>query len=134
MGEVISISRVSDIDIFSQFDDQCPQIPEDVDALIPRSAHKAVHKTAPVEIGHSFRNHCIIVVVLALLVLAAVKIGTGALINQVSHAKLETKSLDTEHRNNQTSWQAYIRLLEADPIYQRIIEERRLYSIQFPGQ
>lgn len=134
MGDVIDISRVTDTDIFSQFDDQCPQIPKEIDVRIPKSARKAVHKSENRQAGNKFRNHCLVVLTLALIILLAVKLGTNALIGRVDHEKSAGNRPNVDYRLNQATWDAYIRELEADPIYQKILKEKQLFALKYPTQ
>lgn len=130
MGEVISITRVSDVDIFSQFDAQCPGIPEEINTRIPRSARKAVMKT-PYQTGeHNFRNHCAVVVVLSLAVLIAVKFATGAITQQAGYSPLQISLQNTAFRESQATWLAHIQSLENSAGYQQLLEEKRLYALQ----
>ena len=137
MGDVISISRVSDVDIFSQFKAECPEIPEEIDNRIPKSARKAVAHQPPATRSHQFRNHCVFVVVLSILVLAAVKFISSAVAEQVSFNRFESgvggigSEVDTTYRNNRDAWLVHIKTLESHPVYERIVEEKRLYALHF---
>jgi len=134
MGDVISISRVSDVDIFSQFDGQCPEIPAEIDARIPRSARKALEKSVYHEVENNFRNHCVLVVVASLLVLAGVKLTTNAITARVGLHQPQAELLSTDYRNSQSEWAAQIQRLESDPAYQRVLEEKRLFALEYAGQ
>lgn len=131
MGEVISISRVSDIDIFSEFDSQCPSIPEDIDQRIPRSARKAVTRSGALNDQNVFRKHCAIVVALSLCVLFIVKFVSGAVSSQMDLQYRDFEGDVATHRASKSAWAAYIESMESDPYYQRVIREKQLYSRQY---
>ncbi len=128
MGDVISISRVSDVDIFSRFDAQCPQIPAEIDNRIPNSARKAVVKSTQSDEHYHFRNHCIVVVVLSFVVLAGVKYVANIMAQSSAADGAITERGDTSYRDKQASWLEQIKLMELDPAYQRVLEEKRLYA------
>ncbi len=132
MGDVISISRVNDIDIFSEFDSQCPSIPEDIDQRIPRSARKAVTRPGALNDQGVFRKHCAIVVALSLSVLFIVKFVSGAVSSQMDLQYRDFEGDVATHRTSQTAWAEYIETMESDPYYQRVIREKQLYSRQYP--
>ncbi len=131
MGEVISISRVSDVDIFSQFDAHCPSIPEEIDSRIPRSARKAVDNNIRSDRPHHFRNHCVILVVLSVVVLAAVKLASSAIARQTTTGQAEIAQSNTDFRHHKDTWQAQIKSMENHPAYLRVIEEKRLFAQQY---
>ena len=131
MGDVISISRVSDVDIFSEFDAQCPAIPDNIDSRIPHSARKAVGNR-PLDRDHNlFRKHCAIVVALSVCGLLIVKGVSGAISSQSGMRGLDFQQSSTDHRVSQSSWLAYIRKLENDAFYQHVQQEKQLYSLQY---
>lgn len=132
MGDVISISRVSDSDIFSEFDSQCPSIPEDIDQRIPRSARKAVVRSSASYDQNVFRKHCAIVVALSLCVLFVVKFVSGTVSSQLGMQYRDLEGDVAKHRASQRAWAAYIQTMETDPYYQRLIREKQLYARQYP--
>jgi hypothetical protein len=131
MGDVISISRVSDVDIFSEFDAQCPDIPENIDSRIPRSARKAVDKGVLDRDHNLFRKHCAIVVALSVCGLLIVKVVSGAIAAQSGMRSVDFEHSATDHRLSQSSWAAYIRKLENDAFYRHVQQEKHLYSLQY---
>ncbi len=133
MGDVISISRVSDVDIFAEFDAQCPTIPDDIDSRIPRSARKAVDGRGAQGDQTLFRKHCAIVVVLSLCILAIVKFVSGSIATQLGMQYRDFESSNTSHRQSQAAWAGYISTMEQDAYYQRVVKEKQLYQQRFPG-
>lgn len=132
MGDVISISRVSDVDIFAEFDSQCPSIPEDIDFRIPRSARKAVDKPGSQNDQSLFRKHCAIVVLLSLGILAIVKFVSGSIATQIDMQYRDFENHGVSHRQSQATWAEYISTLEQDAFYQRVLNEKKLYLQQYP--
>ncbi len=133
MGEVINISRASDLDIFSEFDAQCPSIPEEIDTAIRACALGAVNQNTSAAKPASFRAICVVVVLVSLVALAAVKGLTSRMAanTYTSHYGLS----DTEQgewRQTRESWQAYISQLESDPVFLHLQREKELFQQQYP--
>ena len=135
MGEVISISRVSDLDIFSEFDAQCPEIPEDIDKIISHSAENAVGKPNYPQHTGSFRVACIAVVLSSLVALAGVKFVASQLTGNFSGSKYGDISATgkKEWRESRESWESYITHLENDPRVVHLQIEREMFQQQYPA-
>lgn len=134
MGEVISISRVSDLDIFSEFDSQCPSIPHEIDVLVRQSAEKAVDKRNHSEKPASFRAACVAVVVLSLIALAGVKFVASQVPGNYSSGRYAdaTANMSKNWRESRESWQAYITHLQNDPLMVHLQAELKLFQQQYP--
>lgn len=124
MGDVISLTRVTDVDIFSEFDAQCPSIPESIDLAIPRSAGKAIGKAEAGAEKKGYRTHSFLLIALSLLVLFTVKLIVGAMPSQ----SVDLTSTNTSYRQSQETWLSFIETLESDPLHQRVLEEKRLFA------
>lgn len=133
MGEVISISRASDLDIFSEFDAQCPTIPEEVDTAIRACALNAVAPYTSATKPASFRAACGVVVLVSLAALVVVKGLTSrmATTTSVAHYGL-SDTAQGEWRKTRESWQAYISQLEKDPVFVHLQREKKLFQQQYP--
>lgn len=134
MGEVISISRVSDLDIFSEFDALCPAIPQALDDEIRQSAENAVDKKQPNEKPGSFRAACVAVVLLSLVALAGVKFVAGQVADKYSSSRYGDvqANMSKNWRKSRESWQAYITHLQNDPLMIHLQAEQKSFQQQFP--
>jgi len=134
MGEVISISRVSDLDILSEFDSQCPAIPIDIDQSIRQSAESALESRGRTRQYVSFRMAGILVVAVSILALVMVKYVSNHLANGLSSTQINSAFLSgsPQWRESQVSWAAYIQKLENDPVVVQLRTEQELFRQQFP--
>ncbi len=135
MGEVISISRVSDLDIFSEFDAQCPSIPQDIDGLIRQSAESAVDQQQFKGTTGAFKTACVAVVVLSLVALAGVKFVASNVAGNYSasrYGEFTTSTRSTDWRESREAWQTYINYLQNDPRIIHLQTEQKLFKQQYP--
>lgn len=133
MGEVINISSVSDLDIFSEFDAQCPAIPDDIDLAIQHSAAHAVGQQPAEQKAFSFRTVCAGIALASIVAVASVTLtemtpesGNPATVRGL------TGEAQPVWRQTRESWQAYIAQLEKDPAYLHLLRERALFQHQYP--
>ncbi len=134
MGEVISISRVSDLDILSQFDSQCPAIPTDIEQSICNTAGNAVQRQESSRRFVSFRAASISLVVISIFSLVMVKYVSNHLASGLSSSQVSFSFAgDSPHwRESQASWTAYIQKLENDPVVVQLRAEKELFRQQYP--
>ena len=134
MGEVISISRVSDLDILSEFDSQCPEIPIDIDQAIRQTAESVLERQVRTRKYVSFRVAGILVVMLSILALVLVKSVSNHLAGGLSSGQVNSSFLSgsPQWRESQVSWAAYIQKLENDPVVLQLRTERELFLQKYP--
>ncbi len=127
MGDVISIRRQGDNDIYRIFDARGPILPDDLDDKIKTAAARALGKKTPQGDG-AFRSACLIVVCLSLLgIVVAQRIqyasvsapqATVASAAQAGvplpFAAAKTPQNDVHWRQSEQSWSSHIEQLELE--------------------
>ena len=151
MGEVVSIRRTTDDDLFDFFNASCPKVPVELDEKVKRSAGRAVQGQEIVNVGRpSFRTACLLVASVSLIGLMLVRgvsvrwndavesaasyaNSTSSTANQPQLAAAQPVSSTVDSwRRNKSAWAAYIETLESDPFYQHVLSERRKFKERYP--
>jgi len=162
MGEVVSIAKAKQTDIFSMFDSGCPALPEITDEAVIHSASRSVARVEVKKPGAS-RVACLVIGGVSLIGIAlsyltaetstnrdltssvaghSLLTADSALIGSFSsdlivteEFTLNTQVLDERAwRLSREAWLAHIAALERDPAYQQILREKRLFAMTYPDQ
>ena len=151
MGEVVSIRRTTDDDLFDFFNASCPSVPVELDEKIRHSASRAVQGQEIVNVGRpSFRTACLLIASVSLVGIILVR-GVSArwndavesaasysssannVVNSPELAAAQPVIAATDSwRRSRSAWAEYIEKLESDPFYQYVLSERRRFKAQYP--
>ena len=151
MGEVISIRRSTDDDLYALFNESCPAVPDAVDEKVHFAATRALGGNLDHPSQPSFKTVCIVVAGACLIGVALVRGVTDRWNNAVDSAakySVQASSLNEEAvlgaalpmdnssekswRRSRGAWAEYIARLERDPFYQHVRQEKLRFEARYP--
>lgn len=159
MGDVISIKRSTDDDLFSHFEAACPQVPPAVENSIRLSANRAIGGEQRIDQLPSFKYFFVAIAGLCVIGMLLANGVTSRWKNAVQAAAVYSEPNDLETLATASSepglaaaiaaelpssdgsfirargaWAEYISRLERDPYYQYVLAEKRRFAAQYPEQ
>ncbi len=163
MGEVISIRRSTDDDLYTLFSQTCPEVPAEVDEKVQLAASRALGGNQVQSSQPSFKTVCLVVAGACLIGITLVRGVTDRWNNAVDSAarySVQSSNLNKEAvlgaalpldngppdnsslvnnsenswRRSRGAWAEYIARLERDPFYQYVLQEKMRFEAQYPGK
>ncbi len=151
MGEVISIRRSTDDDLYTLFSDTCPEVPDAVDEKVHLAATRALGGSVDNPSQPSFKTVCLVVVGACLIGVALVRGVTdrwNIAVDSAAKYSVQASSLNKEAvlsaalpldnssekswRRSRDAWAEYIARLERDPFYQHVRQEKLHFEARYP--
>ena len=151
MGEVISIRRSSDDDLYELFSQACPEVPDAVDEKIQLAAVQALSGSQGRYYQPSFKTVCLVVVSACLVGAALVRGVTNrwnVAVDSAGMYSVQSNNLNSEAimgaalpadnssvkswRRSRGAWAEYIARLERDPFYQYVQQEKMRFEARYP--
>lgn len=147
MGEVVSLAKARQADVFSMFDAACPSLPEETNRDVIETAERSVG-AATAGSSVKFRTACLLIAILSTVGLAASFLGApdtqGQLVRDLNFSSnlvvtdefiiAPAHADDPAWRQSREAWLAHIAKLENHPYFQQVLREKRLFSLTYPDR
>ena len=153
MGEVISIKRSTDDDLYALFNEACPEVPAAIDEKIQHAAIRAIGGSHEHSAQLSFKTVCLVVAGACLIGVALVRGVSDRWNHAVDSAAMysvQSNNLNNElvlgaalppessgeksWRRSRGAWAEYVARLERDPFYQYVQQEKMRFEARYPSK